>query len=159
MMGLTAGQFSPEFSSIPEARRDIMSGKITVFKSQRATRVSAGDMFGNPVGTVVTGKIGSAASSMGFKSPSDTNYAADMTILDERTELIVRVTSNDMLPIFTSCCPERINFVQKIRSELTRNLSTAKSSHMIPGVAVKSHFAERRALDPNLSTRRKTCSY
>jgi iron-only hydrogenase group A len=137
-----------EFSSIPEVMRAVASGKIMVFQSAPATRVSAGEMFGDPVGTVVTGKIVSAARKMGFRFVFDTNYAADMTIWEEGTELIGRVTNNGVLPMFTSCCPAWINFVEKIHPELIPNLSTAKSPHMMLGAAVKSYFAERRGLDP-----------
>jgi NADH-quinone oxidoreductase subunit G len=86
---------------------------------------------------------------MGFRFGFDTDCAVDMTMLEEGTELIGRATSNGVPPMITSCCRAWINFVPKIHPEFIRNLSAAKSPHMIPGAAVKSYFAEPRALDSN----------
>ncbi|OHT04390.1 Iron only hydrogenase large subunit, C-terminal domain containing protein [Tritrichomonas foetus] len=137
-----------EHNSIPDVLRALASGKVMLFQCAPATRVSLGECFGEEVGTIVTRKIAAAAKIMGFHYVFDTNYAADMTIWEEGTEFIGRVSNNGVLPMFTSCCPAWINFVEKIHPELIPNLSTAKSPHMMMGAALKSYFAEKKKIDP-----------
>lgn len=135
-------------SSIPEVLHAMAAGKVVVLQTAPATRVSTGECFGDPVGTLVTGKIVACAKQIGFKYVFDTNFGADLTILEEGTELIQRITTGGVLPMFTSCCPAWINFVEKIHPELIPNLSTAKSPHMMEGAIIKTYWAERMSIKP-----------
>jgi len=138
-----------ENSSIPEVLRAMAHGKTVILQTAPAVRVSTGECFGDPVGTVVTGKIVAAAREMGFKYVFDTNFAADLTILEEGTELIGRIVNKGVMPMFTSCCPAWINFVEKIHPEIIPHLSTAKSPHMMAGRVIKTYFAEKKNIDPS----------
>jgi len=138
-----------EKSSIGEVLRAMAKGKIVVIQTAPSVRVAVGEIFGDPVGTVCTGKIISAAREMGFKYVFDTNFGADMTILEEGTELIDRITNKGVLPQFTSCCPAWINFVEKIHPEIIPHLSTAKSPHMMAGRTIKTYFAEKKGYNPD----------
>jgi NADH-quinone oxidoreductase subunit G len=138
-----------EENSVSRVMKALASGKTLVFQCAPSTRLSAGEPFGDPVGTIVTGKIVSAARQMGFRYVFDTNYGADMTIWEEGTELIGRVTNQGVLPMFTSCCPAWVNFVEKLHPDLIPNLSTAKSPHMMLGATIKTYFAEKKGIDPN----------
>ena len=133
-----------ENCSIPDVIKAMSHGKVVILQTAPAVRVSTGECFGDPVGTVVTGKIISAAREMGFKYVFDTNFAADLTILEEGTELIGRIVNKGVMPMFTSCCPAWINFVEKIHPEIIPHLSTAKSPHMMAGRAIKTYFAEKK---------------
>jgi len=138
-----------EKSSIGDVLKAIAKGKVVVMQTAPAVRVSVGEMFGDPVGTVCTGKIIQAAREMGFKYVFDTNFGADMTILEEGTELIGRISNNGVLPMFTTCCPAWINFVEKIHPEVIPHLSSAKSPHMMAGRTIKTYFAEKKNINPN----------
>lgn len=138
-----------ENSSIPQVMRALASGKVMLFQCAPATRVATGELFGDPVGTICTGKIAAAARLMGFKYVFDTNFAADMTIWEEGTELIDRLNNGGVIPMFTSCCPAWINFVEKLHPELIPNLSSARSPHMMMGSALKSYFADKKKINPD----------
>lgn len=136
-----------ESSSIPSVLRALATGQILILQTAPSVRVSAGEPFGDPVGTIVTGKIVTAARMLGFKYVFDTNYSADMTILEEGTELIHRVTKKGVLPMFTSCCPAWINFVEKHHPELIPHLSTCKSPHMMFGRVIKMILTQKLRVD------------
>lgn len=123
------------------------AGKVMVFQCAPSTRVALGECFGEEPGTICTGKIAAVARQLGFKYVFDTNYGADMTIWEEGTELIDRVTNNGVLPMFTSCCPAWVNFVEKIHPEIIPHLSTAKSPHMILGALIKSYWADHMKIN------------
>ena len=118
------------------------SGKKVIVQTAPAVRVSLGEDFGYKVGTNVTGKMVSALRQLGFYRVYDTNFGADLTIMEEAHELIERITSNKKGPMFTSCCPGWIKYVEDNYKELTPYLSTCKSPHMMLGALVKSYFAE-----------------
>jgi len=127
--------------------RALSAGKILVLQTAPAVRVAVGENFGDPVGTNVTGKIVSAARMMGFKYVVDTNFTADMTILEEGGEFLERLTNNGTFPMFSSCCPAWINFVEKHHPELIPNLSTCKSPHMMLGRAIKIYYSQKLKVD------------
>ena len=130
--------------------RALSAGKITVLQTAPSVRVSVGECFGDPVGTECSGKIAAAARMLGFKYVVDTNFAADMTILEEGTELIERLNNkNSVLPMFTSCCPAWVNFVERHRPDLIPNLTTAKSPHMMFGRAIKLFYSHMLHVDPS----------
>lgn len=108
-----------------------------------AVRVAVGDAMGEKVGSIVTGKIVAALRMMGFDYVYDTNFGADVTIMEEGSELISRLTSGGVLPQFTSCCPAWVNYVEKHHPELISNMSTTKSPHMILGKVAKLYLSKK----------------
>ena len=140
-----------ERNDISKIIRALSKGKILVLQIAPSVRVSLGECFGDPIGTVVTGKIISSAREIGFQYIFDTNFGADLTIVEEGTELISRLTkqsSNNTLPMFTSCCPGWVNFVEKFHPELIPNLSTAKSPHAMTGSMIKNYFSVKKGINP-----------
>ena len=113
-----------------------------------AIRVALGEEFGLPAGTVVTGRIPAALHRLGFRRAFDTNLAADLTIMEEASELIHRLTHGEPLPLLTSCSPGWVKYIEHFYPELLPNVSTCKSPHMMLGALVKSYFARKEAIDP-----------
>ena len=138
-----------ERSSIPEVLRAIAAGKTVVLQTAPSSRVAVGELFGDEVGTMCVGKIIHCAKILGFKYVFDTNFGADMTIVEEGTELIQRIKNNGVLPMFTSCCPAWVNFVEKTHPELIPNLSTTDSPHIMEGRAIKMYWAKKMNIDPS----------
>ena len=135
--------------SIPDILRALATKKVLVLQTAPSVRVSAGEMFGDPIGTLVTGKVIDAAKKMGFEYVFDTNFGADATIVEEGTELIQRIQNKGTMPMFTSCCPAWVNFVERLHPELIPNLSTARSPHMMAGSIIKTYWAEKMKIDPS----------
>ena len=113
-----------------------------------AVRASLGEEFGMKPGELSTGKIYSALRRLGADYVFDTNFGADLTIMEEGTELIERVTGNGVLPQITSCCPGWINYCEEYYPELLDNLSSAKSPMMMQGAVEKTYSAEKLGVDP-----------
>ncbi len=127
--------------------------KHTVVQVAPAVRVALGEEFGMPAGSRVTGKIAAAFRRMGFDDIFDTNFTADLTILEEGTEFLTRVknalTGNDVtLPMITSCSPGWIKFIEHNFSDQLDHLSTCKSPHTMLGALVKSFYAEKSKINP-----------
>ncbi|MGB9781173.1 NADH-dependent [FeFe] hydrogenase, group A6 [Caldanaerobacter sp.] len=122
--------------------------KYVVAQTAPAVRVALGEEFGMPIGTIVTGKMAAALKRMGFDAVFDTNFAADLTIMEEGSELLERIKHGGKLPMITSCSPGWIAFCEKYYPEFLDNLSTCKSPHMMMGALVKSYYAEKKGLDP-----------
>jgi len=122
--------------------------KYVVAQAAPAIRVSLGDFFGLPPGTNVTGKVAAALRRMGFRQVFDTDFAADLTIMEEGTELVERITKNEKLPLFTSCCPAWIKFAEHYYPELLPNISTCKSPQEMMGATIKSYLAKKMGIDP-----------
>ena len=101
-----------------------------------------------PIGTRVTGKMVAALKMLGFDKVYDTNYGADLTIMEEGYEFISRLKNNDCLPMITSCSPGWINYIEKEYPELLGHLSSCKSPHMMLGAMVKSYYAKVHNIDP-----------
>ncbi len=123
-------------------------GKYIVVQTAPAVRVALGEEFGMKVGTSVTGKMVSAIKRLGVNKVYDTNFGADLTIMEESNEFLQRFKENKNLPIITSCSPGWVNYCEYYYPELLTNLSTCKSPHQMVGAIVKSYFAERNGLDP-----------
>ncbi|MDD3212730.1 MAG: [FeFe] hydrogenase, group A, partial [Eubacteriales bacterium] len=104
--------------------------------------------FGLPMGTSVTGKMAAALRRMGFDKVFDTDFAADLTIMEEGTELVSRITNGGVLPMITSCSPGWIKYCEHYYPEFLPNLSTCKSPHEMEGAMVKSYYAEKADIDP-----------
>ncbi|MEG0276081.1 MAG: NADH-dependent [FeFe] hydrogenase, group A6 [Coprobacillus sp.] len=119
-----------------------------VVQTAPAVRASLGEEFGLPIGTRVTGKMVSALKLLGFDKVYDTNFGADLTIMEEGYEFIHRVQDGGKLPMITSCSPGWINYCEKEYPELLDHLSTCKSPHMMLGAMIKSHYAKIHQIDP-----------
>ncbi len=122
--------------------------KVVVVQTAPAVRASLGEEFGMPIGTRVTGKMVSALRLIGFDRVYDTNYAADLTIMEEGTEFIHRLTNKGTLPLLTSCSPGWIRYMEFEYPDLIPNVSTCKSPHMMFGAILKSYFAQAKNVDP-----------
>lgn len=122
--------------------------KYVVVQTAPAVRAALGEAFGNPIGTDVTGKMVTALKMLGFDKVFDTDTAADLTIMEEGTELIDRIRGGGVLPLITSCSPGWIKFCEHNFPEMIPNLSTCKSPHQMMGAIIKSYYAEKNNIDP-----------
>lgn len=118
-----------------------------VVQTAPAVRAALGEEFGFPIGTNVTGKMVSALKKIGFKKVFDTDTGADLTIMEEGTELINRIQNNGRLPMITSCSPGWIKFCEHYFPEFIDNLSTCKSPHTMFGAILKSYYAQTMGID------------
>lgn len=123
--------------------------KYVVVQTAPAVRVALGEEFGMPIGSRVTGKMVAALRKLGFDKVFDTNFAADLTIMEEGTELMQRLTSGEKLPLMTSCCPGWVKFVEHYYPDMLDHLSTCKSPHEMEGAVIKSYFARKTGIDPS----------
>jgi len=114
-----------------------------------AVRVAIGEAFGFPIGTNLTGKIYAALRRMGFKAVFDTNFGADLTIMEEATEFKARfIEGKGELPLITSCCPGWVSFMEKFHSDMIQHFSSCKSPHAMVGALAKTYYAEKQGIDP-----------
>lgn len=124
--------------------------RVSVVQVAPATRVAIGEEFGLKPGTVSTGRLINALRQLGFDYVFDTNFAADLTIMEEASELLVRIDGAAKLPLFTSCCPGWVNWVELNRPDLLPHLSTTKSPQQMHGaIAKRSTFS--RSLGPDFA--------
>jgi len=113
-----------------------------------AVRVAIGEAFGFKPGTNLTKKIYAALRRMGFEAVFDTNFSADVTIVEEGTEFINRFTkAPDTLPLITSCCPSWVDFMEKYHFDLKDNFSTCKSPQAMLGALAKTYYTEKNGID------------
>lgn len=110
--------------------------------------VSLGEEFGLPVGFDVAGSLNAALRELGFKKVFDTSFSADLTIMEEASELVERIKSGGTLPMFTSCSPGWIKFVEHNYPEFIPNLSSCKSPQQMMGAIIKTHFAQKEGIAP-----------
>ncbi|MGV8980957.1 NADH-dependent [FeFe] hydrogenase, group A6 [Clostridium sp.] len=122
--------------------------KIVVVQTAPAIRAALGEAFGLEPGTVVTGKMVSALRALGFDYVFDTDFAADLTIMEEASEFVHRLEHGGKLPILTSCCPAWINMLEHDYPDMLDIPSTCKSPHEMFGVIAKTYFAEKMNIDP-----------
>ena len=122
--------------------------KIVAVQMAPSVRVAIGEEFGFEPGEVTTGKLYTALRRLGIDYVFDTNFGADLTIMEEASELVDRIKNNGVLPQFTSCCPGWVNYVEEYYPELLDNLSTAKSPMMMQGAITKTYWAEKLKVDP-----------
>lgn len=121
--------------------------KTVIVQTAPAVRVAVGQEFGMKVGEPVTGKLVSALRMLGFDKVFDTDFSADLTIMEEGTELIERIKSGKNLPILTSCCPGWINFLEHHFPDLLDIPSSCKSPQQMFGAVAKSYYAEKLGID------------
>lgn len=122
--------------------------KHVVVQTAPAVRASLGEEFGMPVGTCVTGKLAASLRRLGFDRVFDTDWAADLTIMEEGTELIDRLKNGGVLPMITSCSPGWIKYCETFYPEFIPNLSTCKSPHEMGGAMIKTYYAQKNGIDP-----------
>ncbi|MBQ6906619.1 MAG: iron hydrogenase small subunit [Clostridia bacterium] len=122
--------------------------KHVVVQPAPAVRAALGEEFGLPVGTNVTGKLAASLRRLGFDKVFDTDFAADLTIMEEGTELLGRIKNGGVLPMITSCSPGWIKYCETFYPEFIPNLSSCKSPHEMMGAVVKSYYAEKSGIDP-----------
>ncbi len=119
-----------------------------VVQTAPAIRVALGEEFGMPIGTRVTSNMIASLRRLGFAKVFDTDTAADLTIMEEVTELVTRIKTGGKLPVITSCSPGWIKFCEHNFPEFLDNLSTCKSPHEMFGALLKSYYAEKMSIDP-----------
>ena len=123
--------------------------KIVIVQTAPAVRAALGEEFGMPIGTNVEGKMVAALRRLGFDKVFDTDFGADMTIMEEATEFIDRVKNGGKLPIITSCSPGWVKFCEHYYPNLTENLSSCKSPQQMAGALIKTWYAEKEGIDPS----------
>ena len=137
-----------EVSEIDKVDAAMKAGKYVVVQTAPAVRAALGEEFDMPIGTLVTGKMVAALRRLGFKKVFDTNFSADLTIMEEATELLGRVKNGGVLPMITSCSPGWINYCEYNYSDLIPHLSTCKSPQEMFGAILKNYYAEKKGIDP-----------
>ncbi|HLP09363.1 MAG TPA: NADH-dependent [FeFe] hydrogenase, group A6 [Opitutaceae bacterium] len=136
-----------ETAAVWEALHD--KGKVCVVQIAPSVRVTIGEAFGLPPGTNLTKKLYAALRRLGFHAVFDTNFSADVTIVEEATEFIQRfVHKRGPLPLITSCCPAWTDFMEKNHWDFIDNFSTAKSPQQMLGVLAKTYYAQQAGFDP-----------
>ncbi len=122
--------------------------KHVIVQTAPAVRVGLGEEFGYEMGTVVTGKLVAALKALGFDGVFDTNFSADLTIMEEATEFLGRYTKKENLPLITSCSPGWIKYCETYYPEFISNLSSCKSPQGMFGSVAKTYYAEKMGIDP-----------
>ncbi|KXS56216.1 MAG: ferredoxin, partial [Candidatus Adiutrix intracellularis] len=123
--------------------------KVVIVQTAPAVRVALGEMFGLEPGSIVTNKMVGALKILGFDRVLDTNFAADLTIMEEATEFLDRFTKKRDIPMITSCSPGWINFLELFYPELTKHHSSCKSPQQMFGAMLKTYYAENQKIDPS----------
>ena len=122
---------------------------VTIVQIAPAVRVAIGEEFGYDFGENLTGKTYAALRRLGFNKIFDTNFGADLTIIEEATEFVRRFTKEpESLPMFTSCCPAWVDMLEKYHQDMIPNFSTCKSPQSMVGAMAKTYYAEKNAIDP-----------
>ncbi|MBQ3979376.1 MAG: iron hydrogenase small subunit [Lachnospiraceae bacterium] len=122
--------------------------KIVVVQPAPSVRATLGEEFGMPIGTDVEGKLATALRALGFDKVFDTDFAADLTIVEEATELVERVKNGGVLPMITSCSPGWVKFCETYYPDQIAHLSSCKSPQQMFGATVKTYYAQKMGIDP-----------
>lgn len=123
-------------------------GKTVIVQTAPSIRATLGESFGMPIGTNVEGKMVAALRRLGFDKVFDTDFGADMTIVEEATEFVDRVKNGGVLPMITSCSPGWVKFAEYYYSDQLDHLSSCKSPQQMTGAIIKTYYAEKNGLDP-----------
>jgi NADH-quinone oxidoreductase subunit G len=134
-----------ETADVWAALRD--ESKTCLVQIAPAVRVALGEAFGMKPGELSTGKIYAALRRLGFNKVFDTNFSADVTIMEEGTEFIKRFTTGGKLPLITSCCPAWTDWMEKYAPDFTENFSSAKSPQQMLSALAKTYWAEKNGID------------
>ena len=136
-----------EYEKVKEAIKD--PNKIVIVSTSPSVRVALGEEFGMPKGSFVQGKMVALLRKLGVDYVLDTNFSADLTIVEEGSELIERITKGTKpLPQFTSCCPAWVKFMETYYPEMKDHVSSAKSPIGMQGPTIKTYFAKKMGIDP-----------
>lgn len=139
-----------EKSSIKDVWKAIEDpDKVVLVQTAPAVRAAIGEEFGMPIGTAATRQMVGAMLRMGFDKVFDTDTSADLTILEEGTELLQRMQNGGTLPLITSCSPGWIKFAEHYYPDLLPNISTCKSPHEMFGAVLKTYYAQEAGIDPS----------
>lgn len=122
--------------------------KTVVVQTAPSVRVTLGECFNMPIGSNVEGKMVAALRRIGFDKVFDTDFAADLTIVEEASELVERIKNNGTLPMITSCSPGWVKFCELYYPELLEHLSTCKSPQQMGGAVIKTYWADKMGIDP-----------
>jgi len=122
--------------------------KFVIAQVAPAVRATIGEEYNMPLGTNATGQLVTALRRLGFDKVFDTNFAADLTIMEEGTELVNRIKNNKTLPMFTSCCPGWVKYIEQNRPALLSHVSSCKSPHEMLGAVTKTYYAKKMGIDP-----------
>ena len=122
--------------------------KHVIVQTAPAVRAALGEEFGLPIGTNVEGKMAAALRRLGFDKVFDTDFSADLTIMEEAHEFIDRVQNGGVLPLITSCSPGWVKYCEHYFPDMTENLSSCKSPQQMFGAIAKSYYAEKAGIDP-----------
>lgn len=140
-------QEKKEYKQVMEAIAD--PEKVVIFSTSPSVRIALGEEFGMPDGSFVQGKMVALLRALGGDYVLDTNFSADLTILEEASELIERITKkNRPLPQFTSCCPSWVKYAETYHPDMLPHISTAKSPIGMQGPTIKTYFAKKNKIDP-----------
>lgn len=123
--------------------------KFVVVQTAPSVRAALGEEFGYPIGTNVEGKMAAALRCLGFDKVFDTDFAADLTIMEEATEFLDRVKNGGVLPLITSCSPGWVKYCEHYFPDMTDNLSSCKSPQQMFGAVLKTYYAEKEGIDPS----------
>ncbi|MDP4179877.1 MAG: NADH-dependent [FeFe] hydrogenase, group A6 [Bacillota bacterium] len=138
-----------EINNIPEVWNALNDPKkVVVVQTAPAVRVALGEEFGMEPGTIVTGKMVTALRNLGFNKVFDTDFAADLTIIEEASEFAHRLQHGGRLPILTSCCPAWVKFFEHQFPDLLDIPSSCKSPHEMFGAIAKTYYAKKMNIDP-----------
>ena len=122
--------------------------KTVLVQTAPAVRAGLGECFGLPIGTNVEGKMVAALRKLGFDKVFDTDFAADLTIMEEANEFLDRVKNGGKLPLITSCSPGWVKYCEHYFPDMTENLSSCKSPQQMFGATAKTYYAEKMGIDP-----------
>ena len=123
--------------------------KHVVVQTAPSIRATLGECFGMPIGTNVEGKMVAALRRLGFDKVFDTDFAADLTIVEEANELVERIKNGGTLPMITSCSPGWVKFCEYYYPDMLAHLSSCKSPQQMAGAVIKTYYAEKAGIDPN----------
>ncbi|MBN1647394.1 MAG: iron hydrogenase small subunit [Spirochaetales bacterium] len=135
-----------ETKKLSDAIRD--ESKHVAVQIAPAVRVAIGEAFGFEPGTISTGRLYAALRKLGVDAVFDTNFSADLTIMEEGSELVHRLENKGTLPMITSCCPAWVDYMEKYYPDMIPHFSTAKSPQMMQGAVTKTYYAKRVGIDP-----------
>ncbi len=122
--------------------------KHVIVQAAPAIRVAIGESFGMPAGEITTGKLAASLRKLGFDGVFDTDFAADLTIMEEASELVHRITHNGTLPILTSCCPAWVKFFEHQFPDMLDIPSSCKSPQIMFGAIAKTYYAQKKGINP-----------
>ena len=122
--------------------------KFVIAQVAPAVRATIGEEYNLPLGFNATGQLVTGLRRLGFDRVFDTNFAADLTIMEEATELVNRITNKKTMPMFTSCCPGWVKYIEQNKPGLLEHVSSCKSPHEMLGAVSKTYFAKKMGIDP-----------